>query len=537
MPRVYKRKIGSRRYLTTYTPETIDKALKEVKSGKPIRKTAEKYKIPYATLRKYNEKGLPKKKHGGQTCLTPETERALVQTLSVLADWRVPLDKMDIRFLVKTYLDRKNVTEARFKDNMPGEDWVITFMKRHNLTKRVADNVRISRALVNEDVINAFFDNLEAELHGISPECIFNYDETNVTDDPGAKTVIVKRGHGRRVERKQEHSKQAISIMFSGNATGKLYPPMVVYKAKNLYTGWTKGGPPGSCYAVSKNGWFDGTTFQQWYFNVFLPEAIKLQGTKVLIGDNLGSHFSPEVIQSTVENDIKFITLPPNATHLCQPLDVAVFRSLKQSWREILQGWRKESRSKGSIPKEQFPTLLSRLMNTLKAQNLISGFSATGIFPLDRHQVLKRLPGANKELVEEGDNEVLNASVLTLLKENVGLGVEPGKQQKRKRGQKCEPGKRILGLHNENSATPDEELAGPSSREEENKDDQWQCISCDGYWEKDSDDVWIVCDMCDDPYHLQCCGIHYDTDDYYHMDIESIQFSCRACFQDSSSEE
>jgi len=43
-------------------------------------------------------------------------------------------------------------------------------------------------------------------LNGISAENIFNYDETYLADDPGAKEVLVSRGFG-RVERTQEHSK------------------------------------------------------------------------------------------------------------------------------------------------------------------------------------------------------------------------------------------------------------------------------------------------------------------------------------------
>ena len=77
-----------------------------------------------------------------------------------------------------------------------------------------------------------------------------------------------------------------------------------------------------------KMGSFDCETLQQC-FNIFLPEAQKPKGTKVVIGDNFGSHFSTEVIKATIENDTKFITLPPNSTHLCQPLDVAVFRRVK----------------------------------------------------------------------------------------------------------------------------------------------------------------------------------------------------------------
>ena len=52
--------------------------------------------------------------------------------------------------------------------------------------------------------------------------------------------------------------------MFCENATGKLLPPMVVYKAKFIYDGWVNGGPKGLVFdalilaglmgVLSKNG-------------------------------------------------------------------------------------------------------------------------------------------------------------------------------------------------------------------------------------------------------------------------------------------
>ena len=84
--------------------------------------------------------------------------------------------------------------------------------------------------------------------------------------------------------------------MFAGNALGQFLTLMVVYKAKDLYVGWTEGGPKKSVYDVTPNGWFDAKTFEQWFFEVFLPGVEGKTGTKVIIGDNLGSHFSPAVI-------------------------------------------------------------------------------------------------------------------------------------------------------------------------------------------------------------------------------------------------
>jgi len=51
-----------------------------------------------------------------------------------------------------------------------------------------------------------YFTNLQESLTGVSPDSIFNYDETNLVDDPKKLKVIVPRGLN-RIEKKMEHSK------------------------------------------------------------------------------------------------------------------------------------------------------------------------------------------------------------------------------------------------------------------------------------------------------------------------------------------
>ena len=76
----------------------------------------------------------------------------------------------------------------------------------------------------------------------------------------------------------------------------------------------------GACYNRSKSGWFDAVTFSDWFHKLFIPYVKKLGQRVVLIGDNLASHFSDQVIRSAEQNNIAFICLPKNSIHICQPL-------------------------------------------------------------------------------------------------------------------------------------------------------------------------------------------------------------------------
>ena len=113
-----------------------------------------------------------------------------------------------------------------------------------------------------------------------------------------------------------------------------------------------------------------------------------------------------------------FVCLPPNATNMMQPLDVAVYGPMKKAWRAILTAWKEGAgRTRASLPKDKFPTLLSQLMTKLQPnikQNLQSGFRACGIAPLDRQQVLKKLPGQTTG--NEGDTgATVSAAVIDML--------------------------------------------------------------------------------------------------------------------------
>ena len=93
----------------------------------------------------------------------------------------------------------------------------------------------------------------------------------------------------------------------------------------------TQGGPKGTQYNRSKSGWFDRVCFDDWFRTIVLPWARKKDCHKVIIGDNLSSHFSTDVLNLCDQHNISFVCLVPNSTHLTQPLDIAFYGPLKKN--------------------------------------------------------------------------------------------------------------------------------------------------------------------------------------------------------------
>ncbi|KAK9883062.1 hypothetical protein WA026_001267 [Henosepilachna vigintioctopunctata] len=260
-------------------------------------------------------------------------------------------------------------------------------------------------------------------------------------------TLANERRRGTKYpERIINSSKASTSVMFAAAADGTILPPYVVYKSMHLYQSWTEGGPKNARYNRTKSGWFDAFCFEDWVLTVALPYLKHNTGRKILIGDNLSSHLSVESVKLCKDNDISFIFLPANSTHLTQPLDVAFFRPLKSTWRQILEEWKKgPGRAEATVPKDKFPTLLKKLCDLLKEENVIAGFKKCGLAPLNRNKVLSMLPKIIDEDVNQNpeniqkDTEAVDNSFKELLqslrhdqtpnirKRRTKVNVKPGK--------------------------------------------------------------------------------------------------------------
>ena len=458
MARTYKRKLGSRHY-RNYTAAQLDNAVREFRAGVASRKVAEKYGIPYKTIQ-----NKAKGRHAGATghppIFTSAQEDTMVKLIQVCGEWSCPLSTIDIRMIAKRILDTEGRTVHLFKDNLPGPDWVSSFLLRHKnqLTLRQAQNIKSARAEKTADEISIFFDNLTQSLSNVPPSNIINYDETNLSDDPGRVKVVFKRGV-KYPERIINHTKSCTSIMFAGTPDGVILPPYVVYKAEHMWDTWCNGGPDGTRYNRSKSGWFDSTCFNDWFQFVVVPFCRGLVGPKVLIGDNLSSHLNPEIVAACELNNIRFVFLPQNSTHLTQPLDVCFFRPLKMKWREILTKWKSENKGKTTLPKDSFAPLLKQLCEEIKLKNnpnISSGFRATGICPLDRHRVLAKLPDSAQRLGSA--SEVVNEAVLSHLRTLRGPDV---KITTRRKKVNVQPGKSVCSSDFPQSSSSTGPLAKP----------------------------------------------------------------------------
>lgn len=412
MPRVYKRVPGSRKY-ADYSKEDLQICLDAVRNGEMTqRKAEEHFHIPRRTIvNKLKGEG---KRPGYPQVFSDEEESHFVKCIMQFSNHGFPLDQLDLRMIVRSYLMRTGRIVNRFVNNIPGIEWVRSFLRRHpELTRRFAANIKRVRASVNAEVLKEYISRLGKTVEGVPAANIWNFDESNLTDNPGQKKVIVKKGT-KYPERICNSSKSSISLMFCGSATGELLPTYVVYRAAHLWNTWTENGPKGCRYSVTQSGWFESSTFEDWFQSVLLPRLKRLDGKKVVVCDNLSSHFSVTIMKHCEDNNVSFVCVPANSTHITQPLDVSFFRPMKEAWRKLLSQWKETAwgSKSTSIEKQHFPSMLKKLLEAIEPNqkaNLVAGFQKCGIHPVDVNPLLDRVPKASVTPVTDIDASFLES--------------------------------------------------------------------------------------------------------------------------------
>lgn len=421
MPRTYVKKANTGRLV--YSQEDILRAVTDLEAGNcTIREVSRRYNVPVGTIHRRQHGQVTEPGRSGRTpALLKNEELEIAQNVAALGDYGLGFDTKDLCKFVQVHLNKSNRHIPQFKDNMPGVDWAQGFLKRQSniLKARHCQNISRKRAAVSEQTVKDYFEQLAVTLQDVPPQNILNYDETNLTDDPKTKLMLFRKGI-KHAERIMNTTKSSTSIMFAVSATGTFLPSYVVYKGERMQDTWINGGPLSTKYNVSKSGWFDSDIFIKWFKSIVLPWARRLphDEPKVVIGDNLASHMSLEVVGICEEHNIRLTFLPPNSTHLLQPLDVAVFATVKKAWRKIITDWKMgDGKYMTTLPKWCFPRLLLQLeleMEDSWERLCKSAFRACGIHPLDGDHVIAKL--THRTSNSEGKGNV-STELLNYLKE------------------------------------------------------------------------------------------------------------------------
>ncbi|XP_008558637.1 uncharacterized protein LOC103579109 [Microplitis demolitor] len=377
--------MSSKKKRVNYDNEQLKQALAEVKAGKPIKTTALKFNIPRTTLM-YKSRGQLSSqidKPGPECVLGQDNEKHLVDWIFYMKNHGFPITKVQLLNSVRMLLNTMK-KKTIFPNNMPGRHWYNAFRRRHpEIEDKIAKNFTNSRAAVSEEKIRTWFkevqDHLEPlDLLNIDATRKFNLNESAFKLNPKSNSVLASKD-----DKTVDDEKECVKTLICGNAAGQMPPPMILFPYKRVPRNIASSMPKDWAIGCSDSGSMTAETFYEYIVNVFHPWILKnkVELPVILYLDGHTSYLSYPLTKFCREKNIELIALYPNATHILQPMDVAIFRPLKAAWSTEVRDWRMEHNGE-ALKRQNFAPLLEKSLATLDINEILQNeFKSTGLHP------------------------------------------------------------------------------------------------------------------------------------------------------------
>ena len=209
------------------------------------------------------------------------------------------------------------------------------------------------------------------------------------------------------------------TVMAAVPASGRKLPPMIVFQGQFVQTTWrpniARDPEPYPWLYANPSEWMTSDTFFKW-FKEWEKVSRSYKGDalepRLLVYDSHLSHVWYGTLEFARIQKVTILKLPPHTTDLLQPLDVSVFKALKDYWGDIL--FRRLRLTRSRLAKEEFSSHLCHpdvWGKALSEENIKSGFRRTGVFPVDldqypQHRLNVNLKVRYDKWVEEGRPEI-----------------------------------------------------------------------------------------------------------------------------------
>ena len=215
-------------------------------------------------------------------------------------------------------------------------------------------------------------------------------DETSIALGVCTNSQVIARAGKRKAYVKTLGDREWVSILETVSAAGRKLRCMVIFKGQSLQTTWFLSRlVPDWLYTTSKNGWTSHKIGSEWLRSIFIPET-QPNGNRwrILILDGHGSHVDIEFMLLCRQHRIWTLYLPPHASHVLQPLDLAPFSVLKSGYRAEIRAL-SALNDAAPVKKERFISSYYHAREIGLSERVIrAGWRATGICPYNPSVVI-----------------------------------------------------------------------------------------------------------------------------------------------------
>lgn len=203
---------------------------------------------------------------------------------------------------------------------------------------------------------------------------------------PPNDPVIAKKGSKSVYQIVSDNEKANLSVLFTANASGQLLPPMMLFDSKNIPNkNILNSIPKHWSIGNTDQGWMTAESFFGHVKNVLYKWLTdnNYEFPVLLYVDRHSPHLSLPLSQFCKEKQIELVALFAKATHILQPLDVALFHVLKTSYKNRLTKWSIENNII-NVKKSMFAPVLQLTLNNADYSECIkNGFKTCCLFPFN----------------------------------------------------------------------------------------------------------------------------------------------------------
>lgn len=223
------------------------------------------------------------------------------------------------------------------------------------------------------------------KLHNFSADRVYNCDETGVTTVSDPPKVFAKRGQKQVGQATSAERGELVTVLNFVSASGSFIPSAFIFPRVNYKDFMLTGAPQGSLGLANRSGWMTDKHFLSCMEHFVRHTRPQRDSKVLLILDNHESHVSFPVVEYAKRNNVILLTFPPHCSHKLQPLDVAIYGPFKRFIKVAQDEWMLTHPGQTMTIYNLAPIVQKAFLSAFTPKNILSGFSATGIFPPNRN--------------------------------------------------------------------------------------------------------------------------------------------------------
>ncbi|KAI2680592.1 hypothetical protein DTO027I6_3774 [Penicillium roqueforti] len=275
-------------------------------------------------------------------------------------------------------------------DTTVSKAWVDRFIKRlpDDLKPPKARSVKKKRLdASDQETLEHWYGRLKAVIAGVSPENIYNFDDTIFQIGEGVKPqmVVTSMGLGFASHQTRTYCEWITTIECIA-ADGWAADPFILIQGDHYYDEWLEygGAPDEAVFMVNPSGRVKEQVACEWIecFHRQTKDRTADGQSRLLLFRGQPQYLSYKFLPFCEQHKIIPFNFPPNIGHLIQPFDSKPFKNYKQYWRS--QGLIAYMIDDPDDEKTAFINGLPKIREeSFKPQVITDAFADRGIVPFD----------------------------------------------------------------------------------------------------------------------------------------------------------